>query len=147
MQVEDVPIPAKSSSRTKLALMLFWLAFVLVGWQLSVDHIFAFIGVFLIVAIAFWAWNCNPWLGGLMGFFPQVLLVASLLTCLFALAAIFPILLILVIIPTLTTFLAWEELQFAAIDSISARKILIGLVGLGLGLGELIDIFVLPSIK
>jgi hypothetical protein len=148
MQVNNSSIKIKFFSQLPLLpLTLLWLAYGLVGWQLSAHHIFWFVGVLIAVAAIAFAWTSSPWLGGAFGYLPQVLLVALVVSLLITLTAILPILVTLVIIPILTTVLAWQEMQVLNPRGIHIWGILIAFAALGLGVGELIDLLILPSHK
>jgi hypothetical protein len=131
---------------TLVSLLLLWLAYGLVGWQLSINYIFGFIGIAAVVAAIVLAWPTSPWLSGAFGYLPQVLVVASAISLLIAVTAVSPILITLLVIPLLTTFLAWQEMQALALK-INVWGVLIATAILGLGVGELIDLSILPSYK
>jgi hypothetical protein len=144
----NLRIQLESLSRIPLlSLILLGLAYILVGWQLSVNDIFGFVGTIAFTTAIFVALNSNPWLGGILGNLPQVLLFSASTSLLITFTLILPVILTVVIIPTLTTFLAWQELQFLKFSQTHTRKILLSMIGCGLVIGELIDLFVLPSIK
>lgn len=148
MHLNRLEIQLKSLSGIPvLALTLLGLAYTLVGWQLSVNDIFEFVGVVVVVAAISVALNSNPWLGGLLGYLPQVLLFSASTSLLITLTLIVPVILIVIIIPALTTFLAWEELQFLKFNQTNIYRILLIVAGLGLAVGEFVDIYVLPSVK
>jgi len=130
-----------------LSLTLFWLAYTLVGWILGVHHIIWFVGAFIAVATLVLIWTSSPWLGGLIGDFPQVLLVVLIVSSLVALAATQFIFFTLVFIPLITTFLAWQDILSLNLKKSYSFWILVAIALLGLGIGELIDIFVLPSLR
>lgn len=148
MQVNDAGIKIKSFSQLPLLpLILLWLAYGLVGWHLSAHHIFWFVGVLIAVAAIAFAWTSSPWLGGAFGYLPQVLLIALVVSLLITLTAILPLLVTLVIIPGLTTVLAWQEMQALNLKGTYIWRILIAVAALGLGVGELTDLLILPSHK
>ncbi|MBF2048683.1 MAG: hypothetical protein IGS54_15215 [Elainella sp. C42_A2020_010] len=130
-----------------LSLGLLWLSYALVGWQLSVYYIFLFIGILIAVAAVAFAWSSTPWFEGLFGYLPQVLLIALTISILTALIAIFPMLVPLMVIPMLTTLLAWQEIQALTMRKRYLWSVLITVAIIGLGIGEYVDLFILPSEK
>jgi len=130
-----------------LSLTLFWLAYTLVGWILAAQHIVWFVGVFIAVATVALVWTSSPWLGGLIGDFPQVLLVVLIVSSLVALAATQFIFFTLIFIPFITTFLAWQDMLSLNFKKSYSFWLLVAIALLSLGIGELIDIFVLPSLR
>lgn len=148
MQFYNLEIQFKRLSRIPLlSLVLLGLAYILVGWQLSLNDIFGFIGVVTFIIFISVALDSNPWLDGVLGYFPQIILFSASTSLLITLTLIFPMILVLVIIPTLTTFLAWKELEFLDFDQDNIRRILLVVAGLGLAVGEFVDLAVLPSVK
>lgn len=148
MQLYNLEIKFKGLSRTPiLSLVLLGLAYILVGWELSLNDIFGFIGIATFIIFTSVALDSNPWLDGVLGYFPQIILFSASTSLLITLTLIIPMLLVLVVIPVLTTFLAWKELEFLNFNQINIRKILLIVAGLGLAIGEFIDFAVLPSIK
>jgi branched-subunit amino acid transport protein len=145
-----------NNSRTKirsskplplLPLTLLWLAYGLVGWHLSVQHILWFVGFLMAVAVIVFTWASSPWLDGALGYLPQVMLTALVSSSLIALTATLPMLVTLVIIPVLTTALAWQEMQALNLEGACVWGILIAVAAFGLGVGELADLSILPSYK
>lgn len=130
-----------------LPLTLLWLAYGLVGWHLSVHHILWFVGVLTAVAAIIFTWASSPWLDGALGYLPQVMLTALVSSLLIALTATSPLLITLVIIPILTTALAWQEMQALNLKGAWVWGILIAVAAFGLAIGELADLAILPSYK
>jgi hypothetical protein len=128
-------------------LTLLGLGYGMVGWHLAAHHIFLFVGVAIGVAALVFSWNSEPWFGGAFGNLPQMLFVALVISLLITLTMSVPLMGTLVIIPALTTFLAWQEMQTLKLPGSYVWKILILIILLGLGVGELIDLTIFPSQK
>lgn len=126
-------------------LFLFWLAYALVGWKLSPNHIAWYIGVFTAVAALVLAISTNPWLGGLLGYTPQIIFTVLVTSILVTLLVSFSILSTLILVPLITTFLAWQELRSLNLRKSQILWVLGGIALLGLGVGEFVDLLVLPS--
>jgi hypothetical protein len=134
-----------------LPLVLLWLTYTLLGWYLSAHHIIWLVGAFIIVFALAVGWNSNYWLERLVEFISRklvtVLLVSLVVTILVALATTWSILLKLILLPLETVFLAEIEMCFAGFSKLNRFLILTILTGLGLGLGEIIDILFFPSMR
>lgn len=126
-------------------LILFWLAYALVGWRLSPNHIAWYVGIFTAVAALVLAISSNPWLGGLLGYTPQIIFTVLVTSILVTLLVSFSILSTLVLVPLITTFLAWQELRSLNLRRSQMLWILGAIALLGLGVGEFVDLLVLPS--
>lgn len=88
------------------------------------------------------------WLEQLFQFSSQgtlAILVILLLCILFALMATWSILVPIVVIPIVTTVLAELELRFTGLSKANRFYFLAMVAGISLGLGEFIDIVLLPS--
>ena len=134
-----------------LPLMLLWLTYTVLGWYLSAHHIVWLVGAFIIVLVLAVGWNSSYWLEGLVKFISQelvtVLIVSLVITTLVALATTWSMLLKLILLPLGTVFLAEIEMCFAGFNRLNRFLMLTVLTGLGLGLGEMIDILFVPSIR
>ena len=134
-----------------LPLMLLWLTYTVLGWYLSAHHIVWLVGAFIIVFALAVGWNSSYWLERLVEFISQklvtVLIVSLVITTLVALATTWSILLELILLPLGTVFLAEIEMCFAGFNRLNRFLMLTVLTGLGLGLGEMIDILFVPSIR
>lgn len=147
METHKIEVTKSFSKVPWLSLTLFWLAYALVGWTLAAYHIVWFVEVFIAVATVVLVWTASPWLGGLVGDFPQVLLVVLIVSGLVALAATQFIFFTLVFIPFITTFLAWQDMLSLKLGKLYSFWILVAVALSGLVIGELIDVFVLPSLR
>lgn len=148
LSFSDLHNKYQSSPKTlKLAIALLGLGYILVGWQLSLHHILWFLGIAFSFVIPVVAWVKTPWFGGILGHLPQIFLVSLAISLFITLSAIFPVLPTIVIIPVLTTFLAWQEMAVAQFSRQEIWFVLISVALVGLVFGEWIDYFVLQSIK
>ncbi len=134
-----------------LPLVLLWLTYTLLGWYLSAHHIVWLVGAFIIVFALAVGWNSSSWLERLFEFVSRklitVLIVSLAVTILVALATTWSILLKLILLPLGTVFLAEIEMCFAGFNRLNRFLMLTVLTGLGLGLGEMIDILFVPSMR
>jgi hypothetical protein len=137
----DAPrLPARS-------LLLLGLGYGMVGWSLAAHHIFLFVGIAIAVAALVITWNSEPWLGGAFGNLPQMFFIALTLSLLITLTMSVPLMGTLVIVPLLTTVLAYQDMQMLTLSKRYIWKVLISVILLGLGIGEFIDLLILPSQK
>ena len=134
-----------------MPLMLLWLAYALLGWYLSAHHIVWLVGAFVAAFALAFASKGSPLLERLVRFGSQglvaVLIISLIVSTSFVLAAIWSILFALIVIPLGTTFLAEVEMRFAGFSKLDTFLLLTVIAGLGLGLGELTDIVLLPSMR
>lgn len=128
-----------------LSILLFCLTYALVGWNLSAYHIVWFAGVFIAITTITLSWTSSPWLEGLLGYLPQVLIVVLLTSILLTLAVTSSIILTLILIPLLATFLAWQEMRSLGLNKNQVFWTLILIASFSLGLGEFIDLSIVPS--
>lgn len=131
-----------------LTLVSLWLAYLLLGWYLSAYHIFWVVGAFVAGIALASAWQSLSWLEGLVKFSSRSFLpiLITLIFCvLFAIAANWSLSMPLIIIPFSTTFLADLDMRFIGLNIVERFLLLTLLAGFGLGVGEIIDIFLLPS--
>ena len=126
-------------------LICFGLAYVLVGWYLAAHHVVWFVGIFIAALVFALSLASTPWLHGLFGYIPQALSIILIVSVLVTLVVTCSMLSTLVLIPFVTTVLAWQELRFLDFRKNQTFLILMAVAFLGLGLGEVVDILVLPS--
>lgn len=126
-------------------LICLGLAYVLVGWYLAAHHVVWFVGIFIAALVFALSLASTPWLNGLFGYIPQALSIILIISTLVTLVVTCSMLSTLVLIPFITTFLAWQELRFLELRKPQAFWILMAVAFLGLGVGEFVDILVLPS--
>lgn len=134
-----------------LPLVLLWLAYALLGWYLSAHHIVWLVGAFVTAFALAIASKSSPWLEHLIRFSSQglvaVLITSLVISTSIALVTTWAILLTLIVIPLGTMFLAEVEMRFAGVSKQNTLLFLTVVAGLGLALGEIIDIVLLPSIR
>lgn len=131
-----------------LSLVALLLSYALLGWYLSAYHIFWLVGACVAgIALAI-SWKSLTWLERLVRFSSRglfVILILLVISVLFALVTSLSVLIPIVLMPIITMVLAEVEMRFTGIDKGSRLCFLIILAGFALGLGEIIDILLLPS--
>ncbi len=130
-----------------LALILLWFAYALVGWNLVAHHVIWFMGLLIIAFAMTLSWAGSRWIKQVIERIPSLLLLAFTASILVTLALTSSLFLPLAFIPFLTTFLAWNEMRFFKLSQIRAFWGLIAIAVLGLSMGELFDLWVLPSAR
>ncbi|AFZ13230.1 hypothetical protein Cri9333_2362 [Crinalium epipsammum PCC 9333] len=133
------------------SLFLLWLTYTLLGWSLAAHNIIWVVGL-LISFIAFYlAKEANPLVLFLTKVFSKswfvLLSFALLVSILVAAIAAFPMLLNIVVIPFISTFLVKIEMRSQGLSQLNKILIFTILSGLGLAIGEAIDIILLPSMR
>ncbi|BAY12758.1 hypothetical protein [Calothrix sp. NIES-2098] len=128
-----------------MPLALLWLAYSFLGWYLAAHHIIWLVGGFITAVALAIARKSISWLEQLFRFGSQTLVIILFLSLSIALVATWSLLFSLFLIPVATTFLADLEMRFAGFRKLDSFLILTVLAVLGLGLGEIIDILILPS--
>lgn len=136
----------------RLSLLLVWIAYVLLGWHLSAYHIVWIAGILVAIFTIAIAWKSNPLLDRLLSLFgSQSLLIVISLSLAFSTAvtllATEPIVIPLFSAPIITMLLAALDLYSAGVRQLDAFASLLIAAGVGLGLGEGIDLFLLPSMR
>jgi hypothetical protein len=132
------------------ALIILWLSYALVGLKLFWgDIIYYMVLLFSIVGILF-AIQEEPWIQGIFGYVPQAITVILILSLLVTFVIALPATLYLVILPALSTRLAWQDLDctsYCAFGSKTKSKLwkLGGIALLGLMFGEVISFYFLPG--
>jgi hypothetical protein len=128
-----------------MPLVLFWLAYNLLGWYLAAHHIVWLVAVFVVaMAINFVCKNV-AWFESLISFGSQTSVIFLVLSASIALIATSPLLFSLFFIPLTATILADLELRFAGFRKLDAFLILAILAISSLMSGEMIDILIFPS--
>lgn len=134
-----------------LSLGLFWLAYLLLGWYLSVHHLLWSIGFFIAISFLAIAWKTSPWLKSLLGLLSQeiwaISAIALIVSLLISLTISWSMLWVIVVLPLLTTLLAVIEIQSTSFSQQTKFLLLTTLAALGLGVGEIIDLAFFPSLR
>jgi hypothetical protein len=134
-----------------LALILLGGEYVLLGWFLAAHHIFWLVGTFIVVLTLAVIWKKNPILEFLAWMAQQQIVVllggSFLLSLLIALAFVQPILVSLSLLPIITLAYALLEMRTSAFKQGEVFLWSVVITGLGLGLGEAIDLFITPSMR
>lgn len=128
-------------------LILLCLTYILVGWKLAIHHLFWFAGFLIGLASAIFAWNSTPWMEGLIGFGPQAMFTFLMINILIVMAVTSPGVLTVILMPLMATFLAWLDVRLSGYDQQTTFTYLVCISLISLGLGELIDLLVLPSMR
>lgn len=148
MKVNDLDIKVNSPSRLPwLALFLLWLAYALVGWNLAAHHVIWFMGLLIMALAMTLSWVCSRWIEQVLDYIPTVLLVTLTVSILITLAFTSSLFLAIAFIPFLTTFFAWNELRFFNLGQTRTFWVLVAISVLGLSVGEIVDLWVLPSAR
>lgn len=130
-----------------LPLVSLWLAYVLLGWYLSFNNIFWFVGAAVVAGALALSWKSISWLENLIKSSSTVLwiILAVLILSILLTATIGSTLIPIVFMPIPITFLANVEMRFAGFSKPNTILILAAIALFGLVLGESIDIFFLSS--
>ncbi|OUL35661.1 hypothetical protein BV372_10195 [Nostoc sp. T09] len=128
-----------------MPLALLWLAYTLLGWYLAAHHIIWLAGGFITAVALAIARKSITWLEQLFSFGSQTVIIILFLSLSIALVATWSLLFSLFLIPVATTFLADLEMRFAGLSKFDSFLVLTVLAVLGLVIGEMVDILVLPS--
>ncbi|MEA5506143.1 hypothetical protein VB735_24105 [Halotia wernerae UHCC 0503] len=128
-----------------MPLVLLWLAYALLGWYLAAHHIVWLMGAFVVaVAIAI-VRKSIVWLERLVAFGSRTLVVILFVSASIAFVETWSLLFSLFVIPLATTWLADLEMRFAGFNKADSFWILTVLAGLGLTVGKIVDVLLLPS--
>lgn len=127
------------------SLVLLWLAYALLGWYIAAHHIVWLVGAFVAAIALVVVRKSWFWLDSLVAFGSQTLVVILALSASIALIATWSLLFRLFLIPVATTILADLEMRFAGFSRLDSFWVITLIAGLGLGVGEMIDILFLPS--
>ncbi len=132
-------------------LLLLWLAYALLGWSLAAHHIVWVVGLFIAFIAFYVVKKANPLLLFLLNVCSQnwflLLSSALLFSILVAAIATSPLVITLVIIPFISTILVEIEMRFIGLNKLDKFLIFTILAGLGLAVGEAIDLMFLPSMR
>ncbi|MCU0534066.1 MAG: hypothetical protein MUD14_09235 [Hydrococcus sp. Prado102] len=127
-----------------LSLVIFWLAYALLGWYLSAHHIIWLVGAFVALVFLSVAWKGNPLLKQLLNLSSQglvvVVLASIIVSILITLAITWNTAFNLIVIPFVATVLAQVESRFVGWSKPQAFLLLTLVAGFGLMFGEIIDL-------
>ncbi|HEY9861364.1 MAG TPA: hypothetical protein V6D16_17825 [Candidatus Obscuribacterales bacterium] len=133
------------------AFVLLVLAYTVLGWHLSAHHIFWLVGTFVIAVTLVTAWKSHPILESLVWFATQKLLVVVGLSLLFSVAVTLvltkPILLNLTLLPLVSLLYAELEMRATGFKQMDVFFCSVLMAGLGLLVGEAVDLWVIPSMR
>jgi hypothetical protein len=132
------------------SLIILWLSYALVGWKLFWGDIVYYVACFISIALMLFSLQDEPWIQGVFGYVPQAITVILVLSLLLTSAIAYPAMIYLLVIPSLSTFLAWRDLEAPAVGrafpKIKSRLWKLGLIALlGLVCGEFIDLYFIPG--
>ena len=133
------------------ALMLLGAEYALLGWYLAAHHIFWLVGTFVVVLTLVVSWRSNPLLESLVQFLTQgvflIISVSFFVSVVVVLALTNQILSSFILLPLVTLLYALVEMQAADFKQLDLFLWSVIMTGLGLGLGEAIDLFLIPSMR
>lgn len=134
-----------------LVLSLLGGEYSLLGWYLAAHHIFWLVSAFVLVVTLALAWKSNLMPEFLASLFKQPLFVvigvSFLLSVVIVSTLVNSIFSSLFVLPLLTLLYAFTEMQAAGFKQSDIFLWSAIITGVGLGLGETIDLFVLPSMR
>jgi hypothetical protein len=132
------------------ALFIFWLSYALVGWKLFWGDSIYYVVLLISVATILLAIQEEPWIQGVFGYVPQAVTVILILSLLLTFVIAFPATIYLVVLPALSTLLAWQDMDSTSYGTFGSRtKSKLWRLGsialLGLVFGEVISLYFLPG--
>lgn len=134
-----------------LPLLILCVTYALLGWYLSAHHIAWVVGVVAIAVMLTIAGKGSPILKLLLRFSSQGLFVIVVLSLIFSLCAILFItefqFVGLIFLPVVAMFWADIEMRSAGFEPYQILLYLAAIASLGIGLGEAIDILLIPSMR
>jgi hypothetical protein len=145
--MNNQPLPRK----TWLALSLLAMEYTLLGWYLGAHHVFWVMGTFVAITTLIISWKSNPLTEALNWLIKQqVFVVVStsfFLSLVVAMIFVEPILLSLIPLPLITLLYALLEMQVSEFKKSQILFWSMIITTLGLGLGEAIDLVIVPSMR
>lgn len=134
-----------------LAISLLTIAYTLLGWYVAAHHVFWLVGTFVVITTLIIAWKSNPIVEFLAWLTQQQIFVVIGISLLFSLVVAFtlvePMLSSLIPLPLITLLYALLELRTAEYKQSDIFFWLVIVTGLGLGRGEAVDLFIVPSMR
>lgn len=148
MKTSDIDAEIKQRNKIVwLSLILLLVSYGLVGWDLAAHHVIWFMGLVIIALAMTLSWAGSSLIKQLLDYIPKILLVPLVFSILATLGFTSSLFLILALVPFLTTFLAWNEVQFASQSKTLTFWIVVLTAVLGLGGGEFLDLWIYPSAR
>jgi hypothetical protein len=140
--------PSISALRPSLGLL--WLSYAFLGWYLAANHVIWLVGAFVVLLSLAIAWQGRVLLTFLQLGSQQLLVMLTVILGSIGLLYLLispSVLPSLISIPLLASFLADIEMRF--IGWSQRRRLLLStfIAVVGLGLGEIVDLTVLPSVR
>ncbi len=133
------------------ALLLLTGEYILLGWYLAAHHVFWLIGSCVVIATFAVIWKENPILDTLVWLIKQPIFVAIGISFLLSLLAAFlfinPVLLGISFLPAIVLLYASMEMRLANFKQLDIVFWAMAITGVGLGIGEAIDLFITPSMR
>jgi hypothetical protein len=134
-----------------LSCVILWLAYALLGWYLSANHIIWLVGAFVGFLSLTIAWQRNPLFKRLIRLSSQglfIVIIASIILSILLTSAItWTTSFNLFFIPCVATILAQIESSFVGLDKVQAFLFLIVVAGCGLIVGEIVDLTIFSPQK
>ena len=147
MNTQFVDRNLRLSQLPLLALFLLFLTYVLAGWSLAAYHVIWLLSFFLVSLALGSAWIGSEWLGRILGYMSTVLLIATAVSLFITLTLISSSFLTLGFMPILTMLFGWQEMRFWNYGTGVTSATLACTALLGLGLGEVLNLTVLPGAR
>ncbi len=130
-----------------MSLIFLWLAYALLGWHLSANHIVWLVGAFVTIVVLAVIRKSIFWIESLMNVKSQIVSMILVLSAAIGLIATWSILFELFLLPLATTVLADLEMRISGFRPLDSFLVLTILAAFGLAVGETIDILFLPSLR
>lgn len=144
----NVQVPSQS---IRFALLLLTGEYILLGWYLAAHHVFWLMGSCIVIVTFAVIWKENPILDTLVWLVRQPVFVAIAVSFVLSLMVAFlmikPILLNVSFLPSVILLYALLEMRIANFKQTDIVFWAMAITGLGLGIGEAIDLFITPSIR
>lgn len=134
-----------------MSLGLLWFTHVLLGWYLAAHHVIWLVGIGAIVVMLILTGTGGALLRQISWFTSRSLFIAISVSVLVSITIFLFVtdfqFLGLIFLPAMTMFLADLELRSAAFSERQTLLLLVGVAGLGVGIGEIVDLILLPSMR
>lgn len=132
------------------SLGLLFFSYTFLGWYLAAHHTIWLAVALVVLLSAAIAWQKKPWLRFWQLGWLQILTIVTVMLGAIVLLYLLitpSVLPTLILIPLLSSFLADLEMRFIGWKQHHRLLLSICLAGLGLGLGEIVDLTLLPSAR